>query len=70
MSEARPRWLLSVGISSTLFLARALGQHTVPTLVVSASLVLNIVSYNIAYVVCLVAALWIMAAAGYTNILV
>ncbi len=66
MDQALP----SAGISSIVFLAKAMQQHGVPRDVVAASMVVNIASYNIAYVICLLAALAITTATGHSNIVI
>jgi uncharacterized protein (TIRG00374 family) len=66
MDQALP----SAGISSTVFVARALLQNDLPRDIVSASMVLNITSYHIAYIVALLAALTATAAAGRSNAII
>lgn len=66
MDQALP----SAGISSTVFVAKSMQQHGVPRAVVAASMVVNIASYNIAYILCLLAALAIMTATGHSNLVV
>jgi Mg2+-importing ATPase len=66
MDQALP----SAGISSTVFVARAMRQHHIPREIVAASMVLNLASYHIAYIVCLLAALAIMTATGHSNVIV
>ena len=66
MDQALP----SAGISSTVFVAKALQQHRIPRDVVAASMVLNIASYHIAYIVCLLAALAITTATGHSNLVI
>ena len=63
MDQALP----SAGISSTVFVAKSLQRNRIPRDVVSASMVLNLASYHIAYVVCLVTALAITIATGHAN---
>jgi Mg2+-importing ATPase len=63
MDQALP----SAGISSIVFVAKSMQQHGVPRAVVSASMVANIASYNIAYIICLLAALAITTATGHSN---
>jgi P-type Mg2+ transporter len=66
MDQALP----SAGVSSTVFVAKALQQHQIPRDIVAASMVLNIASYHIAYIICLLAALGITTAAGHSNVVV
>ena len=66
MDQALP----SAGISSTVFVAKSLQQHDIPRDVVAASMVLNIASYHIAYIICLLAALAITTASGHSNVVV
>ncbi len=63
MDQALP----SAGISSTVFVAKSLQRNSIPRRVVAASMVLNLASYHIAYVVCLLAALAITTATGHSN---
>jgi len=63
MDQALP----SAGISSTVFVAKSLQRNGIPRSVVAASMVLNLASYHIAYVVCLLAALAITTATGHSN---
>ena len=63
MDQALP----SAGISSTVFVAKSLQQHDIPRDVVAASMVLNIASYHIAYIICLLAALAVTTASGHSN---
>jgi len=66
MDQALP----SAGISSTVFVAKSLQQHRIPRDVVAASMVLNIASYHIAYIVCLLTALAITGTAGHSNVII
>jgi uncharacterized protein (TIRG00374 family) len=66
MDQALP----SAGISSTVFVAKSLRRHGTPRGEVAASMVLNLTSYHIAYIICLLAALEITTAAGHSNWLV
>jgi uncharacterized protein (TIRG00374 family) len=66
MDQALP----SAGISSTVFVSKSLQRNAIPRDVVAASMVLNLASYHIAYVICLLAALAITIAAGHSNWLV
>jgi uncharacterized protein (TIRG00374 family) len=66
MDQALP----SAGISSTVFVAKSLQQHRIPRDIVAASMVLNIASYHIAYIVCLLAALAITTTTGHSNVIV
>jgi uncharacterized protein (TIRG00374 family) len=66
MDQALP----SAGISSTVFVSKSLQRNAIPRDVVAASMVLNLASYHIAYVICLLAALAITTAAGHSNWLV
>ena len=63
MDQALP----SAGISSTVFVAKSLQRNAIPRDVVAASMVLNLASYHIAYIVCLLAALAITTASGHSN---
>jgi uncharacterized protein (TIRG00374 family) len=60
--------LPSAGISSTVFVSRSLQRHRVPRDVVAASMVLNLASYHIAYIVCLVIALPLTGARGRSSV--
>jgi uncharacterized protein (TIRG00374 family) len=66
MDQALP----SAGISSTVFVAKALRQHRIPRSVVAAGMVLNIASYHIAYIICLVAALTVTTARGHSEVVI
>jgi Mg2+-importing ATPase len=63
MDQALP----SAGISSTVFVSKSLQRNGIPRDVVAADMVLNLASYHIAYVVCLLAALAITTATGHSN---
>src|SRR4051812_1853445 len=66
MDQALP----SAGISSTVFVAKSLQRNGIPRDVTAASMVLNLASYHIAYIVCLLVALGITTAAGHSNVVV
>jgi uncharacterized protein (TIRG00374 family) len=63
MDQALP----SAGISSTVFVSKSLQRNGIPRDVVAASMVLNLASYHIAYIVCLLTALAITTATGHAN---
>jgi Mg2+-importing ATPase len=63
MDQALP----SAGISSTVFVSKSLQRNAIPRDIVAASMVLNLASYHIAYVICLLAALAITTATGHSN---
>jgi uncharacterized protein (TIRG00374 family) len=62
--------LPSAGLSSSILIAKALEQRRWPSATVQASVLLNIASYHLAYVVALTGALAIMIWGGHTNALV
>lgn len=66
MDQALP----SAGISSTVFISKSLQRQGIPRPIVAASMVLNLASYHVAYIVCLLAALGIAVATGHSNIIV
>jgi Mg2+-importing ATPase len=58
----------SAGLSSTILVAKALEQRQVPAPTVKASVLVEIVSYHLAYVIALSAALAIVVARGQSNV--
>lgn len=62
--------LPSAGISSTVFISKALEQRGMPRPIVSAAMVLNLVSYNVAYIVCLLFALSVTTGTGRSYMVV
>jgi uncharacterized protein (TIRG00374 family) len=53
-----------------VFVAKSLQRHGIPRGVVAASMVLNLASYHVAYIVCLLAALAMTTAAGHSSVVV
>jgi uncharacterized membrane protein YbhN (UPF0104 family) len=62
--------LPSAGLSSSILIAQALEQRHLPSLAVKAAVLVNIVSYHLAYAVALVGALVLLIVRGNTNALV
>jgi uncharacterized protein (TIRG00374 family) len=60
--------LPSAGLSSSVFTAKALEQRQVPDRVVKASVLVNIASYQLAYVIALIAALAISIQTGQRSV--
>jgi Mg2+-importing ATPase len=62
--------LPSAGLSSSILIAKALEQRQLPTPAVKASVLINVASYHLAYVLALLAALAIVALRGESNALI
>jgi Mg2+-importing ATPase len=62
--------LPSAGLSSSILIARALEQRQLPSPTVKASVLINITSYHLAYVLALLAAVAIVALRGQHNALI
>ncbi|HEY1304280.1 MAG TPA: magnesium-translocating P-type ATPase [Vicinamibacterales bacterium] len=62
--------LPSAGLSSSILIAKALEQRTLPAPVVNASVLINLTSYHLAYVIALVGAIAIIARRGESNVVV
>jgi Mg2+-importing ATPase len=62
--------LPSAGLSSSILVAKALEQRDLPPAVVKASVLINITSYHLAYVLALLAAIAIVALRGESNALI
>ncbi len=62
--------LPSAGLSSSILIARALQQRHLPPTAVKASVLINIASYHLAYVLALLAAVAIVVLRGEANVLI
>jgi uncharacterized protein (TIRG00374 family) len=62
--------LPSAGLSSSILVAKALEQRQLPAIAVNASVLVNIVSYHLAYAAALLAALLLLIGRGNTNAIV